>query len=336
MHRILIAGGGGYIGKHLVDNLLREGHFVCVVDTSSSGLLCEGDLSHDIERCVILRFDVLEEEKLTFVLKHYQITKVINCAAWKVVTVSNSQPIEYFANNIGAVVSVTQACLRSDLVDTLIFSGSASVYKDALTQEGCVEPPDENCEITCQSPYGATKYWGEQIQKTLLANNGSSIRFYGLRYYNPVGFVGTRKQMQVFMDTDDSLPSRILRTIEDGTNRIDVFGKDHLTEDGTCIRDFVHILDLVDAHTIFLTQSIDSGIYNIGRGAGISVLNLVKIFEAVYGVVIACDFKSRRPGEIVHSVADTRKIKSSTKWRAKRSLLDAVESYICSKNHSVQ
>lgn len=317
--RLLVTGGAGYIGSHFVAAALDQGlREIVVVDDLSTGL------RRRIPQCVELQeIDVAADsapERLARLMADRRIDAVIHFAAKKAVGESVAQPEVYYRANIGATVHLLSA-MREAGVDTMIFSSSAAVYGEP------VEPvvfEDTPCRPI--NPYGQSKHISELALQNAVTAWG--LRAVSLRYFN---VAGARDSVLADTTTTNLMPA--IRDVITRGDRLAVFGDDYPTPDGTCVRDYIHVLDLVDAHLVALRQlGPDSApglrTYNVGTGRGHSVLEVVEAFRRQPGVSLDHDLRERRPGDPAALTADVGRIDRDLDWRSRYALDDIVASVV--------
>jgi UDP-glucose 4-epimerase len=310
---VLVTGGAGYIGSHCVARLLRDGIDAVVVDNLSTGhedavprgaRLYTGDLKdHDFLRGVFSR------EK---------IDAVIHFAAFSLVPESAANPQKYFENNVGGTMCLLGA-MREFMVDTLIFSSSASVYGEPIAV-----PIVEEHRLLPLSPYGETKLMCERIMQWYSAAYG--LQYCALRYFNvagaaPDGSIGERHKVEVHI-----IPNT-LKVASGETEKMTISGDDYPTPDGTCIRDYIHVEDLVDAHLkalYYLKNGGASRAFNLGIGRGYSNLEILETARAVTGHPIPSAFGPRRPGDPAVSIASGSAAREILGFDPKYTLTDMV------------
>lgn len=309
--RVLVTGGAGYIGAHTVRILAERGDDVVVLDNLGTGKVGRiGDVP-------LVNLDLSEASVATIesALRENSIDAVIHFAAHKQVGESVLKPAMYYADNVGAVAKLVMA-MENVGVHKMVFSSSAAVYGNA---SGAIS---EDAPTVPISPYGATKLVGEQI--ITAAANAWPLRAASLRYFN-VGGTG-------YNDLADSVALNLIPIcfdlIEANTAPI-IFGDDYDTADGTCVRDYVHVLDVAEAHLAVLDAlPSDPGnvVLNIGTGVGTSVREMVDAMIAVSGTDLAVDVQDRRPGDAAAVVGDVTAIKKLAGWSARFSVDDIVSS----------
>lgn len=314
---VLVTGGAGYIGAHVVRLLQERGQTVVVVDDFSTGVRARlGDTT-------LIELDLLGSEATTHladVLRGQSVTSVIHFAALKAAGESVKQPIRYYQHNVGALVTVLEA-MRMSGVTSLIFSSSAAVYGHTalpLTEEAAAQPIN---------PYGETKLVGEWLVHATAHAHGLSAT--SLRYFNVAG-AGSPEL------GDTSASNLIPMAFEsiDAGQAPQIFGDDYGTPDGTCIRDYIHVVDLAKAHLAAL-DGLTPGhrIYNVGTGLGSSVREILSLVLEVSGTEIEPEVAPRRTGDPEVTVATVDRIRKDLGWNAQLTTRDAVESAWAAHRH---
>lgn len=312
---ILITGGAGYIGANAVRRLSAAGEDVVVVDDFSTGLRSR------VGQAPTLRLDLAaagSAHALTGFITEHRVDGIIHFAAKKSVPESMERPLWYYRQNMGSLLTVLEAA-RDAGVQRLVFSSSAAVYGDVPAGPVVEERPLEPA-----NPYGRTKMLGELLARD--AAQAGVVRVANLRYFNVAGAGAD--------DLGDPQMNNLLTIALDRLTRgepLDVFGTDYDTPDGSCVRDFVHVDDLVDAHLAALDhlRTDDAGGYdtfNVGTGSGASVLQVLATVEAVSGRPLALRPAPRRPGDPSTVVADVTRIRQTLGWSARLGLREIVES----------
>jgi UDP-glucose 4-epimerase len=324
--KILVTGGLGYIGSHVTVLLLEKGHEVICVDNleNSSIQVLEGIEAITGKKPHFEALDVCDEsqmERLFF--EHSNLNGIIHFAAHKAVGESVSKPLKYYKNNIGGLFNVLKHSTKNSI--PFIFSSSCTVYGQAD-----ILPIDENAPLKkAYSPYGNTKQIGEQIiQDCCLANE--NFKAILLRYFNPIGAHSSAKIGEYPQGVPQNLIPFLTQTVIGKHPILKVFGAEYDTLDGTCIRDYIYVMDLAEAHIESLNYLISSKnkasceVYNVGTGKGISVLQLIKAFESVTGKKVPYQIVEPRQGDTISAYADTSKIMNTLGWNPKYSLEQAL------------
>lgn len=299
---VLVTGGAGYIGSHMTALLMEKGIDTAVIDNLSTGnreaVLCEKFYEGDIRNS-----DDLEK-----VFSENEIDSVIHFAASSLVGESISKPLEYYNNNVYGT-SVLLNSLIQHKVKNLIFSSTAAVYGEAETI-----PITEDTPLNPRSPYGETKLAMEKMIHWV--SEASGFKYVSLRYFNACG-AHKSGRIGEWRENETHLIPIILQYAMGLRDVFHVFGDNYNTEDGTCIRDYIHVLDLVKAHTAaleYLKKGGVSDIFNLGMGNGFSVLEIIKASEKVIGKKISYSVSERRPGDPAVLVASNDKVKRQLGW----------------------
>jgi UDP-glucose 4-epimerase len=324
--KILVTGGLGYIGSHVTVLLLEKGHEVICVDNleNSSIQVLEGIEAITGKKPHFEALNVCDESQMEHLFfEHSNLNGIIHFAAHKAVGESVSEPLKYYKNNIGGLFNVLKHSTKNSI--PFIFSSSCTVYGQAD-----ILPIDENAPLKkAYSPYGNTKQIGEQIiQDCCLANE--NFKAILLRYFNPIGAHSSAKIGEYPQGVPQNLIPFLTQTVIGKHPILKVFGAEYDTLDGTCIRDYIHVMDLAEAHVESLNYLISSEnkasceVYNVGTGEGISVLQLIKAFESVTGKKVPYQIVEPRQGDIISAYADTSKIMNTLGWNPKYSLEQAL------------
>ncbi|MBP5319123.1 MAG: UDP-glucose 4-epimerase GalE [Paludibacteraceae bacterium] len=336
---VLVTGGTGYIGSHTCIELIGAGYEVVIMDNLSNSTAQVLDAIGQItgKRPAFWEADCCDAQAVESVFAaHPDIRAVIHFAASKSVNESQAKPLQYYRNNLLSLIRILEAMQRHS-AHCLVFSSSCTVYGESASQpvneQTPLQPPT--------SPYGATK----QICEQIIADSvkaGSGLRASILRYFNPIGAHASGLIGESPLDTPQNLVPLLCRAAAGKSGRLQVFGNDYDTPDGSCIRDYIHVSDLGQAHLAALTR-LQSGkaesateIFNIGTGKGFSVLELIRTFEAVNGVKVPYDIASRRPGDIARIWADTRLAQEKLGWKAHKSIEDCLQSAWLWQTHCTQ
>lgn len=327
--KILVTGGLGFIGSHTAVALLNEGFEVVIIDNlsnSSIGVL-EGITKITNQTPEFHKLDLRDKERVAnFFEANQDIEGIIHFAASKAVGESVEKPLLYYENNINTLVFILQEMRRKEL-SNFIFSSSCTVYGQADEL-----PITENAPVKqAESPYGNTKQIGEEIIRDFTKTN-DTFKAIALRYFNPIGAHPTAEIGELPIGTPQNLIPYITQTAAGIRAELSVFGDDYPTEDGTCIRDYIHVMDLAEAHVVALQRLINNNnkknyeVFNLGTGTGNSVLEVIKSFEKVADQKLPYKLVDRRPGDVISAYADTTKANSDLGWTARFNLEDALAS----------
>jgi len=316
--KILVTGGLGFIGSHTCVSLLAKGHIVAVVDNLCNSKIAVLDRLRKITNRDIEFFysDATNEEDIKKVFIKQKFDGVIHFAGLKAVGESVEKPLSYYYNNVVSTMVLMKICLKYS-VKKFVFSSSATVYG-----ENKVPFTEDMHLLPSLNPYGETKKISEKIlEDTWKANRDMSITC--LRYFNPVG----AHESGLIGEDPNGIPNNLMPYItqvaKGKREKLSVFGNDYPTPDGTGVRDYIHVMDLAEAHVVAL-EKLNEGfhVYNVGTGKGVSVLGLIQAFEKVNKLKIPYQIVDRRPGDIAESYADASKIKNDLGWETKRDLKD--------------
>jgi len=326
--KIVVTGGLGYIGSHTVVALQHEGHEVFVIDDLSNTTIDVKDKIESISGKAIhfTALDLKEKEAVfNYFDSHKNIDGVIHFAASKAVNESLEDPLKYYENNLNTLVYLLQACKKYE-VRNFIFSSSCTVYgePDAL-------PITESSHVKqATSPYGNTKQIGEEI--LVDCSNAFDLNVISLRYFNPIGAHASAEIGELPVGVPQNLVPFITQTAAGIREQLLVFGDDYPTTDGSCIRDYIHVVDLAEAHVKALDRLLNKDskesleVFNVGTGKGTSVLEIIKAFEKVTRQKLNYKIVDRRPGDVMQIYADTTKANQVLGWKARFSLEDCLAS----------
>ena len=329
MDKILVTGGLGFIGSHTVVELQNEGYEVVIIDdlSNSSIKVLDGITAITGKKPIFEKLDLKEKSGVeAFFKKHHDIKGVIHFAASKAVGESVQEPLLYYENNIGTLVYILKE-LKKLPEASFIFSSSCTVYGQADEL-----PITENAPVKqAESPYGNTKQIGEEIISDTCKVT-PSIKAIALRYFNPVGAHESGKIGELPIGVPQNLVPFITQTAIGIREQLSVFGNDYPTPDGTCIRDYIHVVDLAKAHVVALKRLLGNKnksnfeTFNLGTGTGSSVLEVIHSFERVSGEKLNYKIVGRREGDIVSAYAETTKANKELGWKSELNLDDAMRS----------
>jgi UDP-glucose 4-epimerase len=326
MAKILVTGGLGFIGSHTVVELQQSGFEVVAVDNLSNSDEAVVDRIASITglKPIFEQVDLRSRTAVKALLeKHSDAKGLIHFAAYKAVGESVQKPLEYYENNIAALVYLLQE-MREAGLDNFIFSSSCTVYGQAkelpITEDSPVVPAN--------SPYGNTKQVGEEVLQQAIEAHGFNV--IALRYFNPIGAHPTAKIGELPLGVPLNLVPFVTQTAAGIRKELAVFGDDYDTPDGTCIRDYIHVVDVAKAHVVAVERLLERKnqtsfeVFNLGTGKGSSVLEVIKSFERVSGETLNYKIVARRPGDVTAAYADTTKANKVLGWKAEKTLDDAV------------
>jgi len=320
MAKIVVTGGLGFIGSHTVVELLNNNYEVVIIDnlSNSSTEVIKGIKNITGKEPKLYILDLIDQNKvIEFFSTHKDVTGIIHFAAYKAVGESVAEPLKYYENNLYSLINIMKATKKFKMDINFIFSSSCTVYGEAE-----IQPVDENTPSTpAESPYGNTKQICEEILKdyTKTANNLSVI---SLRYFNPIGAHPTTEIGELPLGKPQNLVPFITQTAAGILEKLTVFGNDYNTYDGTCLRDYIDVLDLAKAHVAALKKlekeanNTKYDVYNLGTGKGISVLDVVKTFEKVSKEKLNYTIGKRRLGDVEAIYAKTNKANNLLNWKA--------------------
>ncbi|ADU46772.1 UDP-glucose 4-epimerase GalE [Intrasporangium calvum] len=318
--RVLVSGGAGYIGSHMVVQLVAAGHDVVIVDNFANS---KPTVVARLEAITgahlpVHAFDLVDQEKTEHLFTQEPIDAVIHFAGLKAVGESVEKPLEYYENNLGTTFSLIRA-MRRHQVRTLVFSSSATVY-------GSNEPPfTEDMPTAAANPYGWTKVMIEQVLRDV-ARADPSWRIALLRYFNPVG----AHESGTIGEDPQGIPNNLMPFVAQVAvgrrERLHVFGSDYATPDGTALRDYIHVEDLAAGHLAALDQlartAAPVSTWNLGTGVGTSVLEVIQAFERASGRQIPYEVVGRRAGDLPAAFADPTRAQRELGWRAQKDIDD--------------
>lgn len=317
--KVLLTGGLGYIGSHTAVELISAGFEVVIVDNLSISRLSVLDRLKTItgHEITFEEVDVTNYEVLDSVFSKHRPEAVVHFAAFKAVGESVKNPLDYYQNNLGGLVTLCRV-MKKNKVKTLVFSSSATVYgnPDEL-------PITETAKTRATNPYGQTKLMGEQILQDLGASD-PDWRITLLRYFNPIGAHASGLIGEDPNDVPNNLMPYVAQVAAGKLEKVSVYGDDYETPDGTGVRDYIHVVDLAKGHLAALGHKTNDAIsiYNLGTGHGYSVLQMIHAFEKASGKTIPYQIVTRRPGDIAACYADSSKAENELGWKTTKTLDD--------------
>ena len=320
---ILVTGGLGYIGSNLCAELIKKKYNVFIIDNLSNSKISRLKKIYKItkKKPTFYNFDIKDVKKTSKVLKNKKIDLVFHLAAFKDVNESIKEPDKYYNNNIFGISNLIQA-MQVSSVNNIIFSSSAVVYGECKYL-----PLDEKHSTMPLSPYGLTKLFGEKFLDYASVGN-DKLKAISLRYFNPVGSHSSG-EIGDNPDKPDNIMPLINRAAIGKKKIFQIYGSDYSSKDGTPIRDYVHVLDVVDAHILSMKKIKKfkgHSIFNIGTGKGISVLEILETYKKINTIDFKIKKIKRRKGDIPISYANVRKIYKKMKWKSKYNLKDMCQS----------
>ncbi len=328
MNKILVTGGLGYIGSHTVVELQNMGYEVIIIDnlSNSSIEVLKGITNITKKKPLFEKVDLRDRKAVeAFFNFHENIEGIIHFAASKAVGESVKEPLLYYENNLNTLIYLLQEC-KKQLIQNFIFSSSCTVYGEPESL-----PINESAPVkVATSPYGNTKQISEEI--IFDACSVSDLRTIALRYFNPIGAHESAEIGELPIGIPQNLIPFITQTASGLRDQLSVFGDDYPTPDGSCIRDYIHVVDLAKAHVIAMQRllknkgSSNFEIFNIGTGKGSSVLEVVQEFEKVTGQKLNYKIVNRRQGDVISVYADTKKANEILGWKAEKTMEEALSS----------
>ncbi len=326
--KILVTGGAGYIGSHTSVELINEGFDVVIIDNLYNS---EAEVIDRIENITGIRpafeiIDICDKEKLElFFGKNKDISAIIHFAAFKAVGESVSKPLDYYRNNLISLINLLEA-MKVHGIPALVFSSSCTVYgqpeKLPVTEDAPLQP--------ATSPYGNTKQVGEEIIRDTVFSD-KNINAIALRYFNPIGAHPSSMIGELPRGVPENLVPFITQTGYGLRDELKVYGNDYDTPDGSCIRDYLHVVDLANAHVIAVKRLLEEKnlanyeVFNLGTGNGVSVLEAIKSFERVSGKKLKYKIVGRRAGDIEKIWADPAYANKELGWKTVSTLDEAMK-----------
>lgn len=326
MKKILVTGGLGYIGSHTVVELIDRNYDVTIIDdlSNSEETVLDGIESICGQRPEWIDLDLSDISRCHDYLKNQKFDGIIHFAAFKAVGESVKNPLKYYMNNIFSLVNVL-SYIKKNVNCSFIFSSSCSVYGEAEKL-----PITENAKIkTAESPYGNTKQICEKILKE--SSVAYNLKCIALRYFNPIGAHPSGKIGELPIGIPQNLVPFITQSAAGIRGELNVWGNDYPTADGSAIRDYIHVVDLAEAHIIALERLLadknesNTEVYNLGSGKGSSVLEVIEAFKKATGEKLQYKIARRRKGDVVSAYADTKLAEQKLGWKSKKTLEDALK-----------
>ena len=328
MARVLVTGGAGYIGSHTAVELLQAGYDVVIADDLSNSEMSAVEGVRTITGIDVPfeKTDCLDKEAMDALLSKYEIDAVIHFAAFKAVGESVAKPLDYYRNNLGSFIVLLDS-MRRHGVKNVVFSSSATVYGQPDTLPATELSPRK----PATSPYGATKQMCEDILSDSCTAY-DSLHGIALRYFNPIGAHPSALIGELPRGVPNNLVPFITQTAAGVRECLSIFGDNYDTPDGTCLRDYIDIVDLARAHVAAVSRMLEGKseqryeVFHIGTGHPVSVLELVNTFEKVNGLKLNYKIAARRAGDVEAVWADTSKAEKVLGWRAERELSETLRS----------
>ncbi len=324
---ILITGGAGYIGSHTVVALVQQGYYPVIADDfrNSYRKVLDGIKELIGFEPPVFEIDICDQKELELVFEKFDFKGIIHFAADKAVGESVQHPLKYYHNNIGGLVSLLSLAQKFK-IENIVFSSSCTVYGEISSNR---EVKEEDTGGHLNSPYGVTKWIGEQILQDFQVAN-PEFKIINLRYFNPIGAHPSGLIGEYPIGRPNNLLPFITQTAIGKQDQLKVFGNDYPTPDGTCIRDYIHVCDLAEAHVHALhfiegkTQGGSEAV-NVGTGRGTSILEVIQLFEEISEKPLNWKFEERRPGDVASIYANAEKAKKLLNWEAHYTVKDAIE-----------
>lgn len=327
MKNILVTGGAGYIGSHTVVELINKGYNPIIVDDfrNSDPLILAGIEKITQQNPIIYEIDICNKEALVAIFKEKKIDGIIHFAAYKAVGESVAFPLKYYSNNLVSLTNILESMLAFS-VEKLVFSSSCTVYGEPNEVK---EVTEDSAKAKPSSPYGNSKLISENIIEDTFSAN-PHLKTICLRYFNPVGAHPSGLIGELPQGKPNNLLPFVTQTAMGKHEKLTVFGNDYPTEDGTCIRDYIHVVDLAKAHVkaINYLENKSEGLneaINIGTGRGSSVLEIIQKFEKISNQKLNWQFGERRAGDVVEIFANAKKSKELLNWSAELTVDDAIK-----------
>lgn len=303
-YNILVTGGAGYIGSVATELLLKEGHSVIVIDDLSTG-----HKNFIFNDCPFYQAKISDKLTLKKIFEEHKIDAVLHFAGAALVEESVKNPQKYFDINYYQALNLLN-CMCEFNVKNIIFSSTCAIF--GVPEKESI-PIKEDCPVKPINPYGQSKLLFEKALEWYKTNH--NINFIALRYFNVCGATENRGEMHT---PETHLIPLILRSAKDKNYKLKIYGKNYDTKDGTTVRDYIHVIDLINAHILALTAIINknnfSNFYNVGYGDGYSILEIINAVEKTLNIKVNFDFVDKRPGDPPVLVANSQKIMSELKW----------------------
>ena len=322
--KILVTGGTGYIGSHIVTKLLNQGHEVVIIDSLVNSKITVLDSIEKLsnKKPIFYHENLINFDTIEKIFKDHSFDLVIHFAGLKSVSESVEKPLLYYQQNLAGTINLLR-CMQEFKVKKIIFSSSATVYGSKNEGE-CVETMPTGQGIT--NPYGKTKYMIEEILKDVCVSD-PQFSAIALRYFNPVG----NHKSGLLGEEPNGIPNNlmpyVMKVASGKLKELSIYGNDYNTPDGTCRRDFIHVCDLAEGHIAAIPALDNPGFkaYNLGTGTPTSVLEIVTTFEKISGRPLPYKFAHRRAGDLAEIWADPKKAEDELGWKANLTIEDAMK-----------
>jgi len=326
MKNILVTGGAGYIGSHTVVELFNHDFNPIILDDfrNSNRVILDGIKTITGKNPKLYEIDLCDIQRLRSIFIENKIDGIIHFAAYKAVGESVAFPLKYYSNNLVSLINILNCMLEFE-VNNLVFSSSCTVYGEPI---GVKEVSENSDKAKPSSPYGNSKLISENIIEDSFKAN-THLKTVCLRYFNPVGAHPSSLIGEFPIGKPNNLLPFVTQTGIGKLNKLTVFGNDYPTKDGTCIRDYIHVVDLANAHVKALqflenqTQGVSEFI-NVGTGKGTSVLEVIQKFEKISNQKLNWEFGPRRPGDVIEIFANAKKSLEVLNWKSNLTVDDAI------------
>ncbi len=327
MNKIIVTGGAGFIGSHTVVELINSGYTPIIIDNFSNSDQKVIDRIKELTNTTVEfhQVDCRDEDAVREIVQNAgKIDGVIHFAAYKSVSESVQYPLKYYRNNIDSTIAILKI-IEEFTIPNLVFSSSCTVYGQPEQLPVTEASPDNNA----QSPYGKTKYISEHVIKDF-QHVQQKIKTCLLRYFNPVGAHPSGKIGELPLNRPENLVPFITQTAAGWRNELTVFGNDYNTLDGTCIRDYIHVVDLAKAHVHALNwlskqENSLTEVFNLGQGKGNTVMEIIETFQKVSGQQLPFNIGPRRAGDVEQIYADVSRANNELGWKCELTLEDALK-----------
>lgn len=320
--KILVTGGAGYIGSHTVVELIKAGYEVEILDNLFNSKITVLDKIEELTgvRPKFYKVDMLDKPAMEKVFADNNYAAVIHFAGLKAVGESVEKPLEYYENNVSGTLNLL-FCMKKDHCNKIIFSSSATVYGDPGTPEYIETMPTGQ---NIPSPYGKTKYMIEEILKDYAAAN-PELEVSILRYFNPIGAHESGLLGEDPNGRPNNLMPIIMKVATGEYEKLSVYGDDYSTVDGSCVRDYIHVVDLAKGHIAAMEHLVPGvSIYNLGSGKGTSVFQMIAAFEKASGKKLPYEVAERRSGDLAEFYANPNKAQVELDWKTELTIDDAM------------